>query len=103
MKAYQADIAKFEKTGSQVLGISVDSSYANRRYAEDLGVKFPLLSDFMREVSKKYGILDSERNFARRFTFVVDKQGIIRHIEEGGSAIDPNGAYAVCSRLSAGG
>ncbi len=56
----------------------------------------------MREVSKKYGIWDSERNFARRFTFVVDKKGIIRHIEEGGSAIDPNGAYAVCSRLSAG-
>ena len=86
-----------------MLGISVDSSYANRRYAEDLGVKFPLLSDFKRQVSKEYGILDPERQFARRFTFVVDKQGIIRHIEEGGSAIDPSGAYAVCSRLHAGG
>ena len=80
----------------------MDSSYANRRYAEDIGVKFPLLSDFKREVSKEYGILNPERQFAQRFTFVVDKQGIIRHIEEGGSAIDPSGAYAVCSRLPAG-
>ena len=86
-----------------MLGISVDSSPANRRFAEGIGVKFPLLSDFKREVSKEYGVLDPERQFAQRFTFVVDKQGIIRHIERGGCAVDPNGAYVVCSRLPAGG
>lgn len=85
-----------------MLGISVDSAPANRRFAEDIGVTFPLLSDFKREVSKKYGILNEERHFARRATFVVDKQGIIRHIEEGTTAVDPNGAYTVCSRLPAG-
>jgi peroxiredoxin len=35
--------------------------------------------------------------FASRATFVVDKEGIIRHVEQGNSAIDPTGAYQVCS------
>jgi peroxiredoxin len=97
LKAYQADIAKFEATETQVLGISVDSFAANRRFAQDIGVTFPLLSDFKRKVSKDYGIFDEERFFATRATFVIDKEGIIRHVEQGNSAIDPTGAYQVCS------
>ena len=100
MKAYQADIAKFDATDTQVLGISVDSFAANKRFAEDLGVTFPLLSDFKRTVSKDYGILDEERGFATRATFVIDKEGIIRHVEQGGSAIDPTGAYQACSIIT---
>lgn len=60
---------------------------------------FPLLSDFLRKVSKAYGILDEERGFATRATFVIDKEGIIRNIEQGQSAIDPSGAYQACSLL----
>ena len=97
MKAYQADIAKFDASDSQVLGISVDSSPANKRFAEDLGVAFPLLSDFKRKTSKDYGILNEEQGVATRTTFVVDKQGTIRHIEQGTTAIDPTGAYQACS------
>ena len=99
MKAYQADIAKFEESDTQILGISVDSPYANKRFAEDLGVTFPLLSDFKRKASKDYGVLNEEQGFATRATFVVDKEGIIRHIEQGNTAIDPNGAYQACSML----
>lgn len=83
-----------------MLGISVDSFAANKRFAQDLGVTFPLLSDFHRKVSKAYGVLDEEYGFARRATFVIDKQGIIRHIELGRSAIDPSGAYQACSVLA---
>ena len=46
MKAYQADIAKFEATDTQVFGMSVDSVPANREFAKQIGVTFPLLSDF---------------------------------------------------------
>ena len=46
---------------------------------------------------KDYGIFDEARFFGTRATFVVDKEGIIRHIEQGNSAIDPTGAYNVCS------
>jgi mycoredoxin-dependent peroxiredoxin len=99
MKAYQADIAKFTEADSQVAAISVDSAPALAHWAEHLGVTYPMLSDFKREVVKKYGIYNEQSNMARRATFVVDKEGIIQHIEEGGSAIDPTGAHTVCARL----
>ena len=100
MKAYQADIAKFEASETQVLGISVDSYAANKRFAEDIQVTFPLLSDFKRQVVRAYGIFDEERGFGTRATFVVNKEGIIQHIEQGASAIDPTGAYQACSTLA---
>jgi peroxiredoxin len=99
LKAYQADIAKFEKSDTQVLGISVDSYAANKRFKEDIGVTFPLLSDFKRQVVKDYGIFDEEGGYGTRATFTVDKQGIIRHVEQGKEAIDPTGAYQSCSAL----
>jgi len=97
MKAYQADIAKFEATETQILGISVDSSPANAHWAKELGVTFPILSDFKRTVVKDYGVFNEAQGFANRATFVIDKQGIIRHIEQGNTAIDPSGAYEACS------
>jgi alkyl hydroperoxide reductase subunit AhpC len=50
-------------------------------------------------VSKAYGILDEERQFARRTTFVIDKEGIVRHIEQGSVALSPAGALDACSIL----
>jgi peroxiredoxin len=101
MKAYQAGIAegKLDPNETQVLGISVDSFAANAKFAEENGLTFPLLSDFKREVSKLYGILNEEYQFAMRTTFVIDKNGIIQYIEEGNSAVDPSGAFAICTRL----
>jgi len=77
----------------------VDSSPANKAYAEQIGVKFPLLSDFQRTVSKEYGIFNEKYGFANRMTFVVDKGGVIQHIDKDAAAIDPTGAHAACSVL----
>jgi peroxiredoxin len=99
LKAYQADIANFEKSNTQVLGISVDSFAANGRFKEDIGATFPLLSDMKREAVKAYGIFDEEHFVGRRATFTIDKDGIIRHIEQGKDAIDPTGAYQSCTAL----
>lgn len=76
--------------------MSVDSPAANKAFAEQIGVTFPLLSDFMRNVSKDYGILNDDKGFANRTTFVIDKNGIIQHIDVGQAAIDPSGAGAAC-------
>ena len=81
------------------MGVSVDSSPANKSYAEQIGVKFPLLSDFQRTVSKEYGIFNEKYGFANRTTFVVDKEGVIQHIDKDAAAIDPSGAHAACSVL----
>lgn len=105
MQAYQADRQKLEAADTVVLGISIDSPAANNAFAEKLGVTFPLLSDMNRKVLKQYGILKlynvekDEYEWAQRTTIVVDKQGVIQHVEEGASAVNPNSAIAVCTTL----
>ncbi len=100
MKAYQADLAKFEAEETQIFGVSVDSVPANRRFAQDLGVTFPLLSDFKRTVVRDYGIFNEAQGFGNRATFVVDKEGILRHVEIGNTAIEPSAAFQACSMLN---
>ena len=75
----------------------MDSSYSNKRFAEDIAVKFPLLSDWKRKAVKDYGVYNEASGYGMRATFVVDKDGIIKHIEEGRTAIDPTGAYQACN------
>lgn len=101
MQAYQAGIAdgKIDTNDTEVFGISIDSPFANAKFAQEIGVKFQLLSDMTRKVSKEYGILNEEQQFAMRTTFVVDKNGMIQHVEEGGSAVDPTNAISVCTSL----
>ena len=77
----------------------MDSFAANKRFAQDIGVKFPLLSDWKRRATKDYGLYNEESGYGTRATFVVDKEGIIRHVEVGRTAIDPTGAYQVCDLL----
>ena len=77
----------------------MDSFAANKRFAEDIAVKFPLLSDWKRKAVKDYGIYNEESGYASRATFVVDKEGKIQHVELGRTAIDPTGAYQVCDLL----
>jgi peroxiredoxin (alkyl hydroperoxide reductase subunit C) len=99
LKAYQADIAKFESTDTQVFGMSVDSVPANREFAKQIGIAFPLLSDFKRTVVKDYGVFNEEQGFGNRATFLIDKEGIIRHIDEGNVAVDPTTVADACNVL----
>ena len=88
-----------------MLGISIDSPAANAAFAKQIGVSFPLLSDMNKKVLKDYGILkkydvkSDQYEWAQRTTFVVDKQGIIQHIDFEKSAINPDTAVSVCLTL----
>ncbi|MBS1807211.1 MAG: peroxiredoxin family protein [Acidobacteria bacterium] len=97
MKAYQADIAKFEASGAKVFGISTDTLEINTKFHKELGLTFPLLSDTDNTASKNYGILNEKSKMAMRATFVIDKKGVITYIEEGGAAISTEGAIKACS------
>lgn len=81
-----------------MLLVSTDNLPTLQHWAEELGVGYPFLSDFMREVSRKYGVLNEERGVANRTTFVIDPEGKIIHIEEGKDALDPTGALNACRR-----
>ena len=101
MKAYQADIAKFEANDTQVFGLSVDSIFANREFVKQNGITFPILSDFAkRSVVRDYGIFNEEGGYGNRATFVIDKDGIIQHIKEGNEAVDPTSAADACNILT---
>jgi peroxiredoxin len=83
MPGYSKERQSFEGLDAQVLGLSVDSAPAHKAWAEHLGgIEYPLLADFWPhgEVAKKYGILRDE-GYSERATFVIDKNGILRHIE----------------------
>ena len=105
MKAYQADIAKFTESDTQVFGLSVDSIPTLKHWSEELapetkGLSFPLLSDFKtRQMVKDYGIFNEATGTGTRATFVIDKEGKLTHIEEGNTAIDPTKAVEACTLL----
>ena len=79
--------------------MSVDARPTQKKFAEEMGVAFTMLSDFGKSLSRLYGVLDEERGMARRTTFVIDKAGIIRHIDSGRDAIDIAGVKEACGQL----
>jgi peroxiredoxin len=72
-------MARITACGGVVLGVSVDSHFANVAFAERLSLSFPLLSDFNRKVSAAYGVLNEELGVSERAVFVVDRQGHIAY------------------------
>ena len=88
-----------------VFGVSMDSPAANAAFAKQINIKFPLLSDMNRKMLTTYGILKNYDvqgegyQWALRANIVIDKDGVIRHIEGGDSAVDPNTAASVCLDL----
>src|SRR5690606_37284313 len=80
MKALQKRIDDFQNDRVQVLGVSCDSTFVQRVFAEQERLDFPVLSDFWPhgETAKKYGVFDEELGAARRGTFVIDKDGVVR-------------------------
>jgi peroxiredoxin len=100
MQAYQADIAKFEAANTKVFGISMDAAPSLKAFAESIKVtSVPMLSDWNRTTTKAYGLFNEANGYGRRATFVIDKEGKIQHVEAGGTAIDPTGAFQVCDLL----
>ena len=82
MCSVSSGLADYEALDAQVLGISVDSPFAQEAWAEKEGITIPLLSDFNKEVSAAYGSqfedLIGFKGVAKRSAFVVDKSGVVR-------------------------
>jgi peroxiredoxin len=76
----------YEQLNSEIIGISVDSLYANREFKTVNQLNFPLLSDFNKEVSSDYEVLMENfgfdyRGVSRRATFVIDREGKLVYSE----------------------
>jgi len=98
MKNFQQNLKKLEATDTQVLGVSMDSAFANHAFAEQIGVTFPLLSDWGGDVTKKYGLYSDQYKAARRVNFLIDKDGRIKEEQVDSAAIDPTKIVDACER-----
>jgi len=80
LQGVQDRLASFQSEAVQLLAVSCDPVFSLRAYAERDGLGFPLLSDFWPHgtVARAYGVLDDQSGSARRSTFVVDHEGVLR-------------------------
>jgi peroxiredoxin Q/BCP len=77
---YRDRTKEFAKLDTVILGISTDKLDAQQQFTEKEHLNFPLLADPDKKVTKAYGVLNADRGFANRVTFVIDKKGIVRKI-----------------------
>jgi len=80
-KCLTDDFPKFEQLNSVVLGISTDSFFSHKAWADHLELKQTLLADFNREVVKKYGLYFEPLNCGKRATVIVDKNGKVAYVK----------------------
>ncbi len=103
--ATRDDIGRYEKTNAQVLGISVDSPFTLAKFKEENGLNFPLLSDFNKVASKKFGAFYTEfvlglKGVSKRAAFVIDGKGVVKYAEVLENAGDMPNFGAVQKALS---
>lgn len=85
---------EFADRDAQLIGASTDSEFVHlawRQHHSDLtDSPFPWLSDIKRELASELGIIDKEAGVALRATFIVDPDGIIRHVSVNGLNVGRN-------------
>src|SRR6204780_38879 len=98
MKNFQKNLQKLEATDTQVLGVSMDSAFANKAFADQIGVPFPLLSDWGGDTPRTYGVYVDKYKAARRINFLIGKDGKILEEQVDKDAIDPTKIVDTCER-----
>lgn len=70
---------ELQKNGIKIIGVSTDSVKSHEKFRDKYELNFPLVSDKSKEIINKYGV-ESDFGSAKRITFLIDKQGVVRHI-----------------------
>ncbi|HYB07666.1 MAG TPA: redoxin domain-containing protein [Nitrososphaerales archaeon] len=85
MCTFRDGFGALQAARAQLVGVSVDSSFSLKAFAQTYNLQFPLLSDFNRKVTKLYGVLQDPwvglgyKGVAKRSVMVVDKRGMLRY------------------------
>ena len=71
------DMKSFEQLDAQVLGVSVDSVWSHKAFAEKMGIHYPLLADFQPRgaVGEKFGVYLADKGITGRAIAVIDRAG----------------------------
>ncbi len=78
--AFRDNYEGFGKLDAEVIGISSDSVESHQRFVEKHGLPYALLSDEARKVRKLYGVPNTLGLFPGRVTYVIDQEGMVRHV-----------------------
>jgi glutaredoxin-dependent peroxiredoxin len=85
MCAFRDGFWALQDSGARLVGVSVDSAYALKAFAQTYNLQFPLLSDFNKRITKLYGVLQDPwvglgyKGVAKRAVMVVDRRGMLRY------------------------
>jgi peroxiredoxin Q/BCP len=78
--AFRDSYEVFTQAGAEVIGVSDDTVESHRSFAAHHRLPFHLLSDPGGEVRRRYGVSGFLGLLPGRVTFVIDRQGIVRHV-----------------------
>ena len=85
MCAFRDGFGALREAGAQLVGVSVDSSFALKAFAQTYNLQFPLLSDFNKKVAKLFGVLQDPwvgfgyKGVAKRAVMIVDRRGMLKY------------------------
>ncbi len=80
--AFRDSLQMYETANTVVLGVSTDSLDKHKAFREKHSLPFPLLSDEDAVLSRWFGVFDDEANEAKRVTFLIGKDGLIKKVWE---------------------
>ena len=78
--SFKDNMERLKSYNISVLGVSTDSVASHQRFRDKYELNFPLISDNSKSIARAYGVLPAGKKTAQRATFLIDKEGIIRHI-----------------------
>jgi glutaredoxin-dependent peroxiredoxin len=85
MCTFRDAAAELSAASAQVFGVSTDTFFALKAWADQQRFGFPLLSDYNKDVIRAYGVVHPDmiglKDISKRAVFVIDRQGMVRHRE----------------------
>jgi peroxiredoxin len=95
LEAYKVDSIFFNGADVGLVGVAEEDSAVNKKLAGETGIKYPLLSDRDGVMARTFGVFLERWATARRSTFIIDRNGIIRYVQQGAAAADSEQALDV--------
>ena len=85
MCTFRDSMTDLNKSNAQVFGVSTDTFFALKAWGDAQKLNFPLLSDYNKDVIRKYGVVNPDmiglKDISKRAVFVIDRDGVVRHRE----------------------
>lgn len=81
-QAFDAALESLRSRGAEVIGVSVDSAASHRSFADTYGLRFPLIADPDKQITRRLGLINEKGTSARRTTLLVDPEGRVVRVFE---------------------